>query len=622
MTAAFFLHPKEYLVIQRQLKVMIATFPYGGNGATASEVPDIRHWETRNVLWMAQDKRIQPFDDWLPGRDYIKISDTPISMCRNQAVMEARQAGADVLIMVDSDMRPDCEFGQDPLAKPFVPTAFEFLYNHWEKGPVVLAAPYCGSSPVNNVFAFHWDTDRNPRADVLRPKLSQYSRNQAYQMDGIQPVGAIGTGLMMFDMRIFNLLPPPWFYYTYDAAEAKKLATEDCTFTRDVSMIGHLKLGYETLLCCWSSWAGHWKPELIRKPQPMTTEQVSGKFRQAALDDIQPDERFRDEQGTYVIEHNVRLPDAEDGQTGSTEWKILGVADGAVQVAGDAIDPKAKEEYLQKHGLAFVAARAGQDWDTHETPTEDLQALAKLVKRLKRKLKRKPRVLELGSWTGNTARAMIAAGAQVTCIDHFRGNRDDSLRITALEVGPAAVKARFLANMQGLAKSYELLEGDCLKVAKKLKDGAYDMVFFDAEHSAKPLAAQIETYLPKLRPGAIVSGHDFKVFAGVEEAVRLKFGQDFEVINCVWHTTKRAVAKPAQPAKRAAARNRRRKTLRQVSAVAAVHQKVLRHHDHAVSRVPAGRSLRAAKRRVGKGKAGQTPRAHQGVRNGRKKPGK
>lgn len=347
---------------QRQLKVMFASFPYGGVGASSLETPDCRHWETRNVLWMSKDKRVEPFDDWLPGRDYIKINDTPISMCRNQAVIQAQNAKADVLVMIDSDMRADCEFGLDPAATPFVPTAFNFLYNHWEKGPTVLAAPYCGASPVNNVFAFHWDSDRNPREDLLNLKLAQYSRHEAYQMAGIHPCAAIGTGLMMFDMRIFDLLPQPWFYYTFDDTHTKKLATEDCTFTRDVAMLGYLTLGYEPLLCCWNSWAGHWKPELVRKPQPMTTEMINDKFKAGVLSRLKADEKLLDERASYVIERNVRIPsDLAEGQPGTAEWKILGYADGAIQIAGDFIDPAAKQRLTEEMGTDYVMRRAGYE---------------------------------------------------------------------------------------------------------------------------------------------------------------------------------------------------------------------------------------------------------------------
>lgn len=349
-------------MIQRQLKVMIATFPYGGVGASSLEVPDIRHWQTRTVLWMSKDKRIQPFDDWLPGRDSITISDTPISMCRNEAVRRAREQKADVLIWVDSDMRPDCELGVDPLARAFVPEAFDFLYKHWERGPTVLAAPYCGASPVNNVFVFEWDSDQNDREDrMVNLKLSQYSRTHAYKMAGIQPCAAIGTGLMMMDMRIFDLLPPPWFYYTYNPEQTKKLATEDCTFTRDVAMLGHLTLGYEPLLCTWNSWAGHWKPELVRKPQPMTLEMANEKYKRCIRDAVTIDERIVDKRDSYVIETEARLPDRDGGRvTGKAQWRMAGRRDGAVQIEGDFIDEEAKRRYIEEHGLAHMEARVAE----------------------------------------------------------------------------------------------------------------------------------------------------------------------------------------------------------------------------------------------------------------------
>lgn len=606
---------------QRQLKVMIATFPYGGVGASSLETPDIRHWETRNVLWMSKDKRVQPFDDWLPGRDYIKIADTPISMTRNQSVVQARAAGADVLVMIDSDMRADCEFGIDPAATPFLPTAFNFLYNHWEKGPVVLAAPYCGASPTNNVFAFHWDSDRNPREDILNLKLQQYSRHEAYQLAGIQPIAAVGTGLMMFDMRIFDLLPPPWFYYTFDAEHTRKLATEDCTFTRDIAMLGYLQLGYEPLLCCWSSWAGHWKPELIRKPQPMTSEMINDKFKQGVISRLKADERIQDERATFVIERNIKLPtEAAEGQLGTAEWKFLGYSDGAMQIAGDFIDPKAKERLVEEHGVDYAMRRAGYEPVTPEPPDSakpdnwnallmeapQIPVLLKLIKASKPRGRKRPRVLELGSWVGRSAVLMSdQADADVTCVDHFQGvdEREAMAQIAKSVGGSDVVKREFLKNVgKRLGKSIKLIEKKSGDAVGDVADKAFDLVWVDADHSFDGCTADIENYTPKVRQGGILAGHDFE-HATVGQAVRTIFGNKAKVEHGIWsvRVTKQLAARVA------AAANRRRKALPAVPKVAPVHKKVVRKRHNTLSRMPTGRSRVPG---VGSGGKGKSKRPH------------
>lgn len=269
-------------MIPRKLKFFFAFFPYGGNGASASEHPAIRSWFARTLRDLSQDERVAAVEWW-------DFNDTPITMTRNAAVLNARKRGADVLVMVDSDQHPDyqVEIG-DATAKPFISTSFDKLYEHWERGPLVIFAPYCGAPLAEeNVFVFRWKNriSDNPDADW---SLEPYTRFEAMQKVGFEEVGAGPTGLIMCDLRIFDILEPenenesPWFYYEWrDKYKAEKISTEDCTFTRDVGLIGSAKLGYNPLLCNWDAWAGHYKPKCVSKPKVHTADKIAKKHARA-----------------------------------------------------------------------------------------------------------------------------------------------------------------------------------------------------------------------------------------------------------------------------------------------------------------------------------------------------
>jgi len=131
---------------------------------------------------------------------------------------------------------------------------------------------------------FRW---QNHQSDHPNPdfQLEMYDRNTSVKMTGIQECAALPTGLIMYDMRCFDLTEPrdkedhPWFYYEWKSKYAEdKASTEDVTMTRDLSLTGVTELGYNPVLCNWDAWAGHWKPKCVGKPVTMDASSVGEKL--------------------------------------------------------------------------------------------------------------------------------------------------------------------------------------------------------------------------------------------------------------------------------------------------------------------------------------------------------
>lgn len=268
--------------MKKTVTVCFATFSYGGNGGISSEVPDIREWMVPLISRLSKDERIASIHCF-------NLSDTPITMTRNRAVLMARDLRADVLVMIDSDMHPDrhvLEAG----SKPFFESSFDFLLSHYDKGPVVIGSPYCGPPPKENVYVFRW---LNEQSDNANPdfQLEMYDRKTASTLAGIQEVAALPTGLIMYDMRVFDMTEPktpedkPWFYYEWSNIFAsEKASTEDVTMTRDLSLVCSQLFGYNPIFCNWDAWAGHWKPKCVEKPKIISAKDVSRKLHQAVSD--------------------------------------------------------------------------------------------------------------------------------------------------------------------------------------------------------------------------------------------------------------------------------------------------------------------------------------------------
>jgi hypothetical protein len=67
-------------------------------------------------------------------------------------------------------------------------------------------------------------------------------------------------------------------------------------------------------------------------------------------------------------------------------------------------------------------------------------------------------------------------------------------------------------------------------------DGSVDLVFIDADHSYEGVKADIEAWLPKVKVGGWIGGHDYKSprFPGVERAVHERFDQVEHGANSTW----------------------------------------------------------------------------------------
>lgn len=476
-------------MIPRKLKVRFCLFCYAGNGMYSSIHPSIATWLTESIATLKTDERVEM-------ADYVIYSDTPITMTRNLAVVEGRRDNVDVLVMVDSDQNPDWHIDR-PNAKPFIPSSFDFIYERYDRGPHVVMAPYCGGPPQQVVFVFQWSnwTDDHPDQDM---RLTKYGRKTASQMGGIQECAAGPTGLSMFDMRIFDVTEPPdsendstwkgWFYYEYTNKYAcAKGSTEDVTATRDMSLMGCQKLGYNPVYCNWDAWAGHWKPLCVGKPTPIVSQQVSRRFYEGAINNINRNEQFL--------------------------------------CAGD----------VDEEPTPTIISPPFNDLGISVNSPADLECLKKLVKLAARSKVEAAKVVEIGTWLGKTAITMADAGAEVTCVDMWKdfGSSADTLS-SLYQAHGERVYNTFLSNI-GTRKGVSIhpKRMSSLDAAREQSEQV-DLVFIDAKHDYDAVKEDIAAWILHVRTGGILCGHDYSSdFPGVVKAVKECLGE-VNVEGAVW----------------------------------------------------------------------------------------
>ena len=73
-------------------------------------------------------------------------------------------------------------------------------------------------------------------------------------------------------------------------------------------------------------------------------------------------------------------------------------------------------------------------------------------------------------------------------------------------------------------------------VVNNFKDNDYDFIYIDGSHTYESVKRDLELYLPKLKKGGIIGGHDYsQIWPGVIEAVNEVVGNpDKNFIDDSW----------------------------------------------------------------------------------------
>lgn len=287
------------MATQRKLNLYVVCFPYSGNSTGSSMSWPTTEWLVREMIRLKTDEK---FTSRIDEIRLAGLANTPITMTRNLAVKQAQEAGYDLVMMIDSDMHPDVLVGEDPSAVPFLDAAFDYIYEHYDEGPNFVAAPYGGAPPHENVFGFKWEQLSN-LGNEAPFELRQYLRSEVVNFEGIQDAAAAATGVILYDIRCFDYINPPYFQYEWeDKTESVKASTEDVQNTRDISLSVQKKLGYNPCKIAWSSWAGHLKVWCVKKPHPYNASTVAENLADALS---RPDPR---ESGKLVQVENLLGP--------------------------------------------------------------------------------------------------------------------------------------------------------------------------------------------------------------------------------------------------------------------------------------------------------------------------
>lgn len=104
--------------------------------------------------------------------------------------------------------------------------------------------------------------------------------------------------------------------------------------------------------------------------------------------------------------------------------------------------------------------------------------------------------------------------------DHFRGSVGDAPLIKEADL--KSVVAHCSHNLRRAAYPFSLIHATSDVAATFFADASIDYCFIDAGHMYDEVKADLAAWLPKVKPGGIMAGHDFNQVP-VADAVREAF---------------------------------------------------------------------------------------------------
>jgi len=141
--------------------------------------------------------------------------------------------------------------------------------------------------------------------------------------------------------------------------------------------------------------------------------------------------------------------------------------------------------------------------------------------------------LEVGVWQGDNLIPIAKHFPKVKCygVDPYSGDSFDNYykgEIMALvDAGYYNNLYQNIIDKTSKLKNVEVIRATSAQSAVKFENESLDLVFIDARHDYQSCKNDILTWLPKVKKGGVLSGHNYELtFYGVIEAVNEIIGYD------------------------------------------------------------------------------------------------
>lgn len=123
--------------------------------------------------------------------------------------------------------------------------------------------------------------------------------------------------------------------------------------------------------------------------------------------------------------------------------------------------------------------------------------------------------VEVGSWKGKSSAYMAVEIAnsekeiEFYCVDHWEGSVEHKKGGVFFNKNLDTLFEVFIKNMKPVEKYYKPIKMTSIEASKTFDDNSLDFVFIDASHEYEDVKNDISVWLPKVKRGGILAGHDY-----------------------------------------------------------------------------------------------------------------
>jgi predicted O-methyltransferase YrrM len=139
--------------------------------------------------------------------------------------------------------------------------------------------------------------------------------------------------------------------------------------------------------------------------------------------------------------------------------------------------------------------------------------------------------IECGAWLGKSSSYLCdknSKNLQIYIVDTWAGAANE-LNSTQALVKQTDIYNIFLNNMG--KRNFIAIKEDGVKASKTFADKSCDVVFIDMEHTYNAVKNDINAWLPKVKTGGYIAGHDYtNLWQGVVDAVNETFDKNSIIV--------------------------------------------------------------------------------------------